>query len=116
MLAAEEQEHAYDRVDWHLSQWVKWMRKGRYGKGYPTKTPGLSGGWATKTFEEMVESTDDRCAAITDAVIRDLSPAEQSAIHAVHLAAVYTLREPIHVVYERARERVRLGLEARGVW
>jgi hypothetical protein len=51
-----------------------------------------------------------------DTAVDDLPLAERTSVYSVVIGpAVWRLREPIHVVYERARGLLKIRLRARGI-
>ena len=63
--------------------WANWQ-KGYRGdaRGYPSKTPGLStGGYVSKTLDEMYEDSMPDKFKVLDRIIEDLQPTHKSAIH-----------------------------------
>ena len=64
---------------WDWAQWQKGYRG--ESRGYPSKTPGLStGGYVSKTFDEMYEDSMPDKFKVIDTLIEDLSPAHKSAV------------------------------------
>lgn len=103
-----------DRLDWLLSNWADWMRSGRYGRGLPTKVPGLRppGG---SDFEGMVAEVDVRLARAMDAIIDSLPMAERTVIHHVKLASVWRLRVDMYATHANARRLIRELMRQRRV-
>ena len=101
-------------VEHHLRNWADWQR----GGGRPDALPGVaSGGMCSEhsDFDDMCASMDIDHARITDAVIRDLSPAESCALHHKYLHAVYRFRDLLGVL-AIAKLKVRAGLAKKGIW
>jgi hypothetical protein len=94
------------RLDALLDNWRDWMRVGRYGRGLPTKIPGLRapGG---QDFEGMVAEVDVRLARAIDAIIDSLPMAERTVIHHVKLASVWRLRVDVYATHQSARRMIR---------
>ena len=103
-----------DRLEWHLLNWRDWMRSGEHVAKYPHTAAGCVGGGYTSDFEDMVASADRRCAAIMDALIGDLTPGQQCAIHHVYLRSVWRFRD-LDAVLERAKTELRAGMSKRGL-
>lgn len=105
-----------DRLEWHLWNWEQWhyQQKGHYGRGYPKRAHGPMGASGSSDFDQMVAAADTRCALAVEAILNDLPPAQRCAVHAVHLAAVYHLRN-LQSSYDHATEAVRAGLTKRGI-
>lgn len=94
------------RLDWLLDNWSAWMRSGRYGRGLPTKIPGMrtQGG---ADFEGMVADVDVKLARAIDAIIDSLPLAERTVIHHVKLASVWRLRVDVYQTHINARRMIR---------
>lgn len=69
------------RVEWHLDNWLRWMRSGQAVDGHATHSVGLSDGGTSNGFDEMVESEDRRCAKVVDAILTNLPAAQRIAIY-----------------------------------
>lgn len=82
------------RADWHLDNWRDWMRMDRYGNGFPKSSHIFASGGISgeDAFDCMVESADKQTAKLADAVISDLEPRYQCAIHNVYLGSVWRFR------------------------
>jgi hypothetical protein len=106
------------RLDELLGLWTRWMQSSQPLRElwYPDGATGCVGGGYSQSFEDMVEAADARAAEAVNGAIESLSPAEQCAVTHMHLYAVYRFREPVAVVYGRARQALRLGLPMRGVY
>lgn len=106
-----------DRLEWHLWNWAQWhARDYKVGRGYPPR--GLSGMGCSgaSDFDSMVAAVDARCAAAVEAILDGMPPAQRGAIHAIHLHAVYRFpRLNLQACYEGACERLRKGLDSRGI-
>ena len=108
-------EHRRDYwLEWHLRNWRDWLMSG----GYPQGAGGtmLNVGAEHADFDDMCQTLDRTLAATTDAVVHDLPPNEQCALHRAYLQAVYRFREPFATVLFRAKVRVAINLERKGVW
>lgn len=76
------------------------------------------GHWAAGNhdFDSMCEEVDHRLAEAMDAVIWDLVEIERAAVLSVHLQCMFRMnREPLDVVYMRARLSMSAGLRKRDV-
>ena len=106
-----------DRLSYLLDTWREWMRAPdhRAHLGYPSTAAGIR--WRPgDDFDDMVESLDQRMALAVDACVDSLPIMERTAVHATVLGPmVWRLREPVAVVYARAREVLKLGLSMRGI-
>lgn len=107
-----------DRLDALLDLWTRFMRSGEDVRElwYPDSACGCVGGGYSQTFDDMVEAVDARLAESVNAAIDSLPVVEQCAISHKHLWAVYRFREPVVVVYQRARDALAIVLPARGVY
>jgi hypothetical protein len=105
-----------DRLEWHLWNWEQWQfrQRGSYGRGYPSRGLSGMGCSGSSDLDAMIANADVRCAKAVEAILGECSPAERAAVHAMHLAAVFRLRD-LKGAYDRATERVRKGLERRGI-
>jgi len=121
MLAAQKEEQTIGgmpeaRLEWHFDNWRKWMRDGVLTEGYPAKSSGFIGGGLSRTFDEMVESADTRCAEIVDAVVNSLSSAQRAAVYHQYLYAVFRFPRGFDDAIAAARLRVAVLLVQRGVY
>jgi hypothetical protein len=107
------------RVDWHLDNWRRWMRSGQEVDGHSHQSAGLSDGGTSKSFDEMVESEDRRCAKVVDAILDNLPAPQRIAIYVERgiMGKVFRFER---TTYEKAIElgKAALGRELarRGVW
>lgn len=119
MTAAVRNEAAvkageHPRLDWHLDNWAEWMRSG--GTTH-LRCGTMRGGSGAADFDDMVQAEDRRVAQTVDACIESLAPAQQCAIARVHLGQVWRgNREPLELVYARARVSLSGLLRRRAVW
>ena len=83
------------RLDWHLSNWARYMRTPSNELGYPSVSiPFESGGGAgLDAFEIMCSDADTSSAIALDSMIDSLLLAQQLAISHVWLASVFRLRD-----------------------
>jgi hypothetical protein len=114
----------HPRLDWHLKNWAWWHRNQRDTDHLDCKTESLWAGNYDNEREtnaadvhqaEQVEAiiNSDRCPAVPDG----FDEVERCALHYMHLGtAVYRMnREPLDVVYDRARARLNRWLLAKGI-
>lgn len=109
---AQPGEHP--RIDELLDFWARWMRHG----GMDELHVKAIGFWShgNSDFDGMVEAADSADAQVTNAAIEDLPFVEKVSIHHMHLNAVWrSNREPMDVVYRRARMGLSDGLKRRQV-
>ncbi len=106
-----------DRLAYLFDTWRDWMRAPdhRHALGYPSTASGIRyrpGG----DFDAMVASLDETMALAMDACIDDLPLMERTAVYAVVIGPmVWRLREPVHIVHERARDMLKIALNRRGI-
>lgn len=104
------------RLDELLDNWAKWMRGYEMQHRLSTKTSHIFSS-GSSDFDGMVNEADLRDASVVNAVIEDLSPAEQCSVHNKHLNAVWRFnRESSDDVYLRARAGISGGLFRKGVF
>lgn len=110
--AAQPGEHP--RLDALLAEWVEWQHTGSLAH-LDTRTSTF---WSSgcSDFDSMVDACDTRDANVVDTLLWDMPVLERTAIHCVHLAAVWRFhREPIESVYLRARLTLSAALVRRRV-
>lgn len=90
------------------------MRSGRYGRGLPTKVPGLRS-ITGSDFEGMVAEVDVKLARAIDAIIDSLPLPERTVIHHVKLASVWRLRVDVYATHANARRLIRELMRQRRV-
>jgi hypothetical protein len=105
-----------DDLSSHLSAWRDWCRRPDLGLGYPTTAAGIryrNG----EDFDAMVDWLDDRIALAVDAAVDDLPVNERISVRCTVLDGprAWRFREPLEVVYGRAREMLKVSLNARGI-
>lgn len=104
------------RVEWHLWNWERWMRRPSR-EGEP---PSTASGWDGRTYDHDSErGYDTSCivaAKAVDAVIDGLSQRLRIAIHVEHdlVAAVYRMRDH-EAAYGEACCALSALLSARGL-
>lgn len=114
MIERVEKDEDY-WLEWNMQNWRIWQISG----GRPDGLPGIAAGGMCaehSDFDDMCQQMDVNLAITTEAVISDLSPVEQCAIHRKYLTAVYRFRELYHVVLERSLSKIKDGLRLKGVW
>lgn len=102
------------RLSWLLDNWAAWMRDGRYGRGLPTKIPGLRATGAAD-FEAMLTDIDVKLARAIDAIIDSLPIDQRTVIHHVKLASVWRLRVDVYATHAAARVAIRELMQRRGI-
>lgn len=108
------------RLDWHLENWAEYMqnRPTDHGRGYPGRASGGILSRASQDFEQMVMRADVACAKAVDAILEGCTPTERAAVHHYHLAAVFrfpNIGRGAEIAYHEAREKIRAGLQKRGI-
>jgi hypothetical protein len=107
-------KRAYLWLERILQNWANWMFSGGY-TGFHVGAGSVGEGFRHCDWDgEAYRQSDVNMAKLTDAVIRDLKPAEREAIEAEYLRRAWTRSIPIGPVLVLAHESVRRGLERRG--
>lgn len=106
------------RLDELLSNWARSYRDGGVLRSlwYPDTAAGCVGGGYSQTFEDMLETKEQREIEATDGAIESLEPIQQCAIFHVHLYAVYRFARSVEHIYAEAREALRVALPMRGIY
>lgn len=108
-----------DRVRWYLWNWERYSLRhkstsGSSGEGYPRRSLVFKGSNNSLTFEEMCRTADRISARAVDAIVDGLPQAQKLAVHHIHLASVFRLRN-LEDTYDLARAAIGAGLERRGM-
>ena len=83
-----------------LEEWANWQKGYRLKLSYPSKSSGFqSGGYVSRTFDEMAEESDSDICQLVDYAISDLIPVQSAAIHKRYLAALFRFER---VCYQEA--------------
>ena len=98
-----------------METWRDWSRTGRWVEGYPDHSPMFGTARTGMDWDDLAESVDGWVAEIIDAEVRGLPLPERTSMHHVWLASVWRLREPMDVVYPRAKARLIDRLVARWI-
>lgn len=105
------------RLEFHLDNWRRWMRKDSVTDGYSRTAAGCIGGGYSQSFDDMVDAEDIRCARILDALVNSLEPIERAAIYHRYLYAVFRHgRDQMDAALQRGRMRIAGWLVTRGVY
>lgn len=123
MTKRERFHRVEDHLEALLIDWAAWMRA-KWDGGRPREAAGCLGGGYTSDFDDMCATVDRNVAKIVDRAIEDLGvehPTQRLAIYITYgiaegSVAVWRLREPVDVVYERAKENLAPRLKKKGVW
>lgn len=104
-----------ERLSYLLDTWRDHMFRDDHGLGYPSTAAGIR--WRPgDDFDGMVASLDETMALAVDAAVDSLPLMERTAVNAVVIGPmVWRLREPIGIVYDRARAMLKISLNARGI-
>lgn len=108
-----------ERVEFHLDNWRRWMRSGQEVDGFAGRSSGLSDGGTSKSFDEMAEAEDRRCAKVVDAILDNLPPADRIAIYMERgiMGRVFTfVRKTYHQALTDGKAALGRELARRGVW
>lgn len=92
-------------ADYHLSNWARWMRNFEVRTGYDHESAVVGNYTASTSIDDMYDSKDKNDAKISNAIIEDLAPIHQVAIHNVYLACVWRFRGDINAVFVEAVEK-----------
>ncbi len=105
----------YDRLDWHLRNWARWMSGGELCRLSVRGGHGLEG-FKHYDSEGEYDKSDRDTAIQVDAVIRDLKQMERDALNTEYLGAVWPGKpEGLGIVLVLAREQVQMGINRRGL-
>ena len=111
---------AEQRLDFHLSNWSRWMRSGEHVQGYKHGAAGCVGGGYTGDFDDMVAAADRRTAIIMDTLISDLPENQCCAVHNVWINKVFRLDqrvgESLEKDYAQACDNLLIGMNTKGLW
>lgn len=105
----------YDRLDWHLDNWARYMRMTGFNKlDPPNRSPiiGISHG---ADFDQIYEEVTQQTAEAVNACVESLGRAEQGALRAEYLDEEWNYSTPHHVVLALARETLQALMNKRGI-
>jgi len=102
-------------ADYHLSNWKRWMESYEVRTGYDHESAVVGNYRASTSLDDMYDSKDRNDAMITNAVIEDLAPIHQVAIHNVYLACVWRFRGDLNTVFVEAVEKFWAAGQKRGL-
>lgn len=99
-----------------METWRDWHRSERMVEGYAEESAVLASN-RSRMFEELCEDVDAWVAEVIESEVNDLPANERISIHHVWLCSVWRVvgREPLEVLYARAKDRLIQRLIARGV-
>lgn len=104
----------YDRLNWHLENWKRWMETGGNTVFHVGGGVGLRGFTHYDTDGEY-DKSDNHTAVMVDAVIRGLKKIEYEALACEYLGEIWRSTTPLHLVLVVARHGVRIGINRRGL-
>lgn len=115
----EPKYESYSIQQWraeYLAIWRAWQRRGDIHIGYPTRSLGLSSGYASKSFDEFCEELDSSIAHAMDAIIEhELSPVQRAAVYHKYLHAVYRFpRNNFDEALNQALDLISTGMKRKG--
>lgn len=91
-----------------LEEWADWQKGYRLKLSYPSKSAGFeSGGYVSRTFDELAEESDSDICQLIDYAVSDLIPVQSAAIHRRYLASVFRFER---VSYQEALTDAHLTL------
>lgn len=104
------------RLSYLLDTWREWYKAPDHRElGYPSRAAGIRYS-ASSDFDTMLDSLDQTMALAVDACVDDLPLMERTAVVAVVIGPmVWRLREPVGIVYDRARSLLKIALKTRGI-
>lgn len=103
----------HPRLDWHLDNWVRYMRApDTRGLGVVTCRYWHSG---SSDFDTLADTAEMQCARTMDAVISDLPPVQRTCVHHVHLGVRFVYPDSVETVYADARASMSRGMALRDV-
>lgn len=102
-------------ADYHLSNWRRWMEAYAMRTGYDSESAVVGNYTASTSIEDMYDSKDKNDAMISNAIIEDLAPIHQVAIHNVYLASVWRFRGDLNTVFVEAVEKFWAAGQKRGL-
>jgi hypothetical protein len=82
-------------IEWHLDNWVKFMRKNRLTIGYPSRSLGMETGGSAggEEFDHIADREENKAAAEFDCCIESLEAARRNAIHHKYLGSKFRFED-----------------------
>jgi hypothetical protein len=108
-------QNDFPAVERWLALWADWMRGETVGRGYPSRSVGLSTGGASEEFDSLCDRAEWRCCPLIDAAIREMPLVAQAAISHYWLASVFRLRSDPAAIYAAHIAELERRLRAHGV-
>jgi hypothetical protein len=111
-------ELADDRLDELLSLWARsFDNRGALRElTYPDTACGCVGGGYSQSWDDLWSAKELREIEVVDAAVESLPPTQRCAVEHKHLYAVFRFREPVDLIYGRARQTLRVVLPIKGVY
>lgn len=81
-----------------MADWARWMARNSYGRGYPSQSIGISSGYVSSTFDDMLEGAHDYEMQAINAAIDDLPATYKKAIHNRYLETKYYIEHYMYVL------------------
>ena len=78
-------------IDWHIDNWVRFMRTNRLNIGYPSRSLGIETGGSAggEEFDHIADREENKAAAEFDCCIEALEAPRRCAIHHKYLGSKY---------------------------
>jgi hypothetical protein len=114
--AGKVSDTLHPRLGWHLENWARYVTAGGLNR-LGCKTASIWGG--SVDFDDLVDEQDLKCAIAVDSLVAGLPLIERIVMQHKHIPGCSVWRsnrEPVEVVYLRAREGVSKGLRIKGIW
>ena len=107
---------AQPRVDYWLEEWARYMRNADNLGWLQFKLSSAMAVRGSSHFDDLIEDDVKRTAAIVDALIFNLKPKPQAAVHSTHLGTTWMGQGSISALYAVARIEIEKGLDRWGVF
>jgi hypothetical protein len=111
--SAPEKFHHYDRLEWHLLNWARYMRTGSMVNFHVHGGTGLNGYPQHYDTDVEYDKSDAYTARSVDAAIRSLQRLEELAIHSEYLNAKWTSEKPLNDILDKARANLQILINKR---
>lgn len=115
IISALVEKHG--RVVHLLQDWARWQSKFPGVAGYGSKSVGICSGYVSKTFDDLIEESDEYVCKAVEAAVDDLSAYGRSAINKCYGVAKFFPFNGVNYedVLDMAHAKVRSGLIRRGI-
>ena len=112
-------DRGHEWADAWLRLWAEWHKAEQYGRGYPSRSAGLSnagGVGSDDAFDNMADESDNTMCALVDAAVSDCQPIHGAAIMCAYgVARVFRFRHPVEVMLPAALEEFERLARGKGV-